>query len=128
MKFNAILKTSTSATFELANNDVYKTSYEYDVYLNDEKILEGSSKNVFSLYNLKPDSVYNVKLVNRNGEESFDVIRTEAESICLNVKRFGAKGDCVTDDTQAIQAAVMSCPEGGRVLIPEGTYQVKQFS
>jgi polygalacturonase len=125
MKFNAILKTSTSATFELTNNEVYNTSYEYDVYLNDELILEGYSKNIFSLYQLKPNSEYTVKLVKSDGEESFNFIRTEEESICLNVKRFGAKGNGMTDDTQAIQAAIMSCPEEGRVLIPEGIYRVK---
>lgn len=125
MKFNTVLTTSTSATFELENNDVYNTSYEYDVLLNDELVLNEISKNVFSLYNLKPHTEYKVELVGPDWHQSSLKFRTEKETICLNVKRFGTKGDGVTDDTQAIQAAIMSCPEGGRVLIPAGIYHVK---
>lgn len=40
----------------------------------------------------------------------------------VNVKDFGAKGDGVTDDTEAIQNAIYSCPEGGTVFFPEGEY------
>lgn len=40
----------------------------------------------------------------------------------LNVKAFGAKGDGVADDTQAIQAAINA---GGRVYFPSGNYVVK---
>lgn len=39
----------------------------------------------------------------------------------LNVKRYGAKGDGVTDDTAALQAAIST---GKPILIPVGTYIV----
>lgn len=42
----------------------------------------------------------------------------------VNVKDFGAKGDGVTDDTEAIQAALDACPVGGVVLIPFGQYVI----
>ncbi|HEY4138755.1 MAG TPA: glycosyl hydrolase family 28-related protein, partial [Casimicrobiaceae bacterium] len=40
------------------------------------------------------------------------------------ITRFGARGNGVTDSTQAIAAAVAACVAagGGRVLIPEGTF------
>ena len=46
----------------------------------------------------------------------------------LNVRLFGAKGDGVADDTEAIQAAISSALEdlGGTVFLPAGTYLVTQ--
>lgn len=41
----------------------------------------------------------------------------------LNVLDFGAKGDNVSDDTAAIQAALAACPMGGVVYLPAGAYR-----
>ncbi|MDH7601619.1 MAG: glycosyl hydrolase family 28-related protein [Armatimonadota bacterium] len=44
----------------------------------------------------------------------------------VNVRDFGAKGDGVTDDTAAFQAALDSMREsGGTVFVPAGTYLIK---
>lgn len=42
----------------------------------------------------------------------------------VNVLDFGAKGDGVTDDTAAIQAAIDSVENGGVIEVPRGTYKV----
>ncbi len=43
----------------------------------------------------------------------------------LNVRDFGARGDGVTDDTAAIQAALNAYPNGQRIIyLPNGTYLV----
>ena len=42
----------------------------------------------------------------------------------VNVKDFGAVGDGVHDDTQAIQAAINSLPSGGTVYLPQGSYVI----
>ena len=42
----------------------------------------------------------------------------------VSVKDFGAKGDGVTDDTAAINAAIASATSGGIILFPNGTYLV----
>ncbi|MGA7935837.1 MAG: glycosyl hydrolase family 28-related protein [Kovacikia sp.] len=43
----------------------------------------------------------------------------------LNVKNYGAKGDGITDDTAAIQAALNAYPNGKRIIyLPNGTYLV----
>lgn len=43
-------------------------------------------------------------------------------TLTLNVKDYGAVGDGVADDTAAINAALLACPEGGEVFFPPGTY------
>lgn len=44
----------------------------------------------------------------------------------VNVRDFGAKGDGVTDDTAAFQAALDSLADrGGTVVVPAGTYMIK---
>lgn len=48
--------------------------------------------------------------------------KTTAQGKILNVLNFGAKGDGLTVNTKAIQAAIDACPAGGTVLIPEGTF------
>lgn len=42
----------------------------------------------------------------------------------LNVKQFGAKGDGVTDDTNAIKAAVAASVFGSTIYFPPGTYLI----
>lgn len=42
----------------------------------------------------------------------------------LSVSNYGAKGDGISDDTQAIQRAVDARPTGGTVTLPAGTYSV----
>ena len=44
----------------------------------------------------------------------------------VNAKQLGAKGDGVTDDTAAIQAA-FNCPSAATVYFPNGTYMVTPF-
>lgn len=45
-------------------------------------------------------------------------------SSSINVLNFGAKGDGITDDTAAIQAAIDAVGRGGTVNIPRGNYMV----
>jgi len=60
------------------------------------------------------------------GETLFDVVQLfdSADAIPVSVKPFGAKGDGVTDDTAAINAAIAFAAllGGGRVFFPRGTY------
>jgi uncharacterized protein (TIGR03437 family) len=43
-------------------------------------------------------------------------------TMTANVRNYGAVGDGVTDDSNAIQAAIDDTLPGGTVIIPEGTY------
>ena len=120
MNFNIIFKSSTSFTLEMNNNDIYSTS-AYDLYINDQLYAKDIITNVYSVYNLVPDTLYIVKVVQKDEEYSLEV-KTDYEYVCLNVKKFGAKGDGVSNDTNFIQACINACPDNGRVYIPKGDY------
>lgn len=80
------------------------------------------SRSVRSLFGLWPDTAYALRM-EREGEAPRELsFRTPSETVSLNVRRFGAKGDGTTEDTAALQAAILCCPPGGRVLIPRGRY------
>ncbi|HEX6462605.1 MAG TPA: glycosyl hydrolase family 28-related protein [Candidatus Saccharimonadales bacterium] len=43
----------------------------------------------------------------------------------INVNDYGALGDGITDDTNAIQTAIYAATTGGTVMFPRGTYMVR---
>lgn len=58
-------------------------------------------------------------------ENRFDEVNAQLADIAINVKMFGAVGDGVTDDTNAIQAAIdYAAALGGGVLVPQAVYKV----
>lgn len=59
-------------------------------------------------------------------KDRLDDKELRVKEISINVKDFGAKGDGITDDTNAIQDAIdyVEMVGGGTVLIPNGTYMI----
>ncbi len=118
--FHVVFKSSRSLTLELINQDIYYAKEPFDVYVNGALVLKQHTKNVFSLYGLLPKTCYEIKV------NDFTLkVETEFESVYLNVLDFGAKGDGITDDTMAIQSAILACPKDGLIHIPKGIYYVK---
>ena len=120
MKFHTLYVSSVSACFELENADPYYAESAYDVTVNGAPALMGVRTNVFSLFGLVPGEIYTVAV----GEETI-TITTNTETACISVRDFGAVGNGVADDTDAIQNAIHCCPAGGRVTVPAGTYFVR---
>lgn len=118
--FDLIFKSSVSLSFELNNKDIYFSKENYDVFLNGEKTLTNVKTNVFSLFNLKPNTTYEVKVGNFNLEVSTDKVTS-----ILNVLDFNAKPDGKTDTTFALQAAINTAPSGSLIVIPEGVYYTR---
>lgn len=121
MDFRIIGLFVRSASFELVNSDCYFSQVPYELQLNGRQIAKNLNRNVFSLYNLKPNTEYRLTVV-AGGEAVSHVFTTKKESFRLNVRDFGAVGDGVTLDTAALQAAILCCPKDGTVLIPRGVY------
>ncbi|MVB10523.1 Glycosyl hydrolases family 28 [Caprobacter fermentans] len=121
MDFKIIGLFVRSVSFELTNSDCYHSRIPYDVELNGRKIAENLNRNIFSLYDLRPNTEYRVT-VSANGTAVSHAFTTKRESFRLNARDFGAAGDGVKQDTSAIQAAILCCPKNGTVLIPSGVY------
>ncbi len=126
MKFNLIFKTSRRATIEFKDFGIYYTDREYQLFLNGRKLLT-SKQVVQSIGGLIPDTEY--ELVAVSGDERSEplVFQTDYEYVTLNVRKFGARGDGIHDDTVCIQAAISACPPNGRVCVPKGVYKVSSL-
>jgi len=91
----------------------------HSVELRDLDVKNPQSQNVANLV-LTND---NARLVWKNPAE---VARANTK-LRINVTDYGAKGDGVTDDTAAIQAAINAAENGGVIEIPRGTYAVRSL-
>lgn len=70
----------------------------------------------------KPLSAGRMNHLETQFDEALTVIATSNATI--NVKDQGAVGDGITDDTSAFERALQTCPDGGTVLVPKGTYLI----
>ncbi len=111
---------AVSACFELDNDLPFYAPEAFRVTLNG-KPLPRHTTNVFSVFGLKPSTAYILEAEGANIHEKV-VFTTAGERCAVDVTAFGARGDGVTEDTAAIQAAVQYLPEGGRLFFPAGTY------
>ena len=117
-----LFASSVSCTLLMDENGDYYAHSAYTLFLNGEKACEGDLS-VCSLYGLLPDTEYALECRSDGRDPLSMTFRTQKEYCALDVRRFGAKGDGVTDDTQALQAAILCCPDGGRVTLPRGVYK-----
>ncbi len=120
--FKLLFVSSVSACFEFVNTHPYYSPEKYEVTLNGTKLSGEFETNVFSLFDLKPDTGYTVRTSNCEEAVTFTTL---PETGLIDVKEAGAKGDGVSDDTYYVQKAIDSCPAGGRVTLPAGIYRVR---
>ena len=95
MKFHLLYASSVSACFELENTSPYYADSAYDVAVNGAPALLGVRTNVFSLFDLQPETEYSVAI----GEDSV-LFTTSGETGCISVKDFGAVGDGNTEQME----------------------------
>ena len=113
--------TSRSCSVLLDPEGFYQAREKRQLFLNGEDRGE-EYRSVVSFFDLEPDTGYTLESRTENGKTETLAFRTKPELCTLDVRDFGAKGDGVTEDTAMLQAAILSCPAGGRVLIPAGDY------
>ena len=123
MQISLVMKTARSATFLLDDGGIYHTKKEYKILLNNKEI-KTTDTVVTSVFDLKPDTDYKIKVTHAEEVVAAAEFTTDYEYVTLDVKKFGAKGDGISDDTGFIQAAIMACPPKSRVLIPKGVYKI----
>ena len=123
MQISLVMKTARSATFLLDDDGIYHTKKEYKILLNNKEI-KTTDTVVTSVFDLKPDTDYEIKVTHAEEVVAAAEFTTDYEYVTLDVKKFGAKGDGISDDTGFIQAAIMACPPKSRVLIPKGVYKI----
>jgi len=109
--------TSRTAAFELIDADGPLLDAPLDVRLNGEAAGR-TARAVFTLDELQPGRDYAVRV----GDGPETAFRTKEETAALDVRRFGAQGDGIHDDTGALQAAIAACPAGGTVMVPPGLW------
>lgn len=125
MKLSVQWKCSRAAIVRSDDDALFETDDEWEIFVNGQS--RGTTRRVDTyIPDLEPATRYEVRYVHEGISLSCGFV-TPAETCSLNVRDFGAAGDGVRDDTISIQAAIMACPEGGRVLVPAGDYRVKSI-
>lgn len=122
MKLSVFFQTARCAVILVQDGSIFEAETPYRISVNGKPAFE-TRRTVISLYNLKPDTDYEIA-VERDGQTERVSFRTDREFVTLNVREFGAKGDGIQDDTTFLQAAIMACPRESRVLIPKGVYRI----
>ena len=125
METNVIWRCSRAAVIELDDGGYFKTADVWTVFVNDEE--RGATDRIETYVDgLTPGARNVIRFV--CGERELSVgVTTPAETFSIDVRDCGARGDAEHDDTTNIQAAIMACPVGGRVLVPAGSYKIKSL-
>ena len=124
MDFSILDIQPTQITIEAQNTSAYLSPGKLCVFINGERAGE-YEKNVITIDGLKPGTEYELTLecAGEAGTTAKSMsFATKKETLRLNVRRFGAKGDGETNDTASLQAAIMAAPAGGTVYFDEGCY------
>lgn len=125
MKITLVRSLARSAVLELNNTSCYKAPAAYTITLNGVPVRTADT-NVFSLFGLTPATPYHLELDDGTEHAALDFITTQ-ESFFVDASRYGLVADGVTDNTARLQAALSTCPAGGTVYIPAGTYRTQSL-
>jgi hypothetical protein len=113
----------------------YKTSQEwsqaYSLIQANSATWEGSADilptviNYLSSSNIQLSGVYLLPITNTQGASANRLLQDKLSEI-ISVKDFGAKGDGIANDWNAIQTAFNTAASSAKVYIPKGIYMISQ--
>ena len=92
--------TSRSCSVLLDPDGLYEAREKHVLYLDGERLGE-EYRSVASLFDLEPDTEYELQVESADGGRETVSFRTRKETCTLDVRDFGAKGDGETEDTEA---------------------------
>lgn len=118
MECKIVAISAYSVSIELLNNTPYYSDSKFDVYVNNVLKIKDCNLNVFSIYDLVPNTPYSVEI-----KINDEVIKTEV--VTKNVeKEIVIAFDEKKDYTKIIQSALDSVGYNGAVIIEEGVYDI----
>ena len=104
-----------SASFELENNESYFAPNLYDVYLNGKLVLKDVKTNTFSLYELTPNTEYEIKV-----NDSTLKFKTKGVSEIKTTCDIDKSGEI--NVTKELQKLIDSCSKDSLLIFEEGKY------
>ena len=106
---------SVSATFELENQEIYYCKERYNVFLNGQVTLSGLSTNVFSLFDLTPNTTYTVRVNDK--EIKFKTLEVSEVVSTKDIEKDGK-----TNVTKKLQDLIDEAKENSLLVVEPGTY------
>lgn len=123
--FEIINVTDRSVTMKFNNNECYKQSKDYEIFI-DGNLYSKSDKNIFSIYGLKADQEYEI-LVKKNEDEYSCKVKTKkySEVIEINIDEFSdeEKADC----TKTVQEKIDDAKKGSLICFSKGIYNLRNL-
>lgn len=120
MTLSVVAITPTALVLEISNGHCFRSPSPHIVSVNGVEALS-TDRNVFTLRGLKSDTDYRIT-VQSDGQNHALTARTKRLTAVLDPRAFGAKGDGVSDDSRALQAALSACPPDGLVRLVGGDF------
>ena len=92
MELKLIMKSARSAVIEISDGGIYYTREKYKILVNDEYVKDAETV-ITSVFDLKPETKYEITLVKEDGTVLDKVkFTTEYEFVTLKCKRFRREG------------------------------------
>ncbi len=113
---NVIKVSPVSVSFELNNDKAYYSGEKKDIYVNGNLYRKDEDRNVFTVFDLEPDTEYAIRIA----EENLTVKTLSVRNV-YDVSDYGAIPDGQTLNTDVLQGLLDRC-DGDMIVFPAGDW------